>query len=90
VGQGVVSYLCVCGGHSMDQTLIIRGRYAGRTFIPADPLPDTEGTAELIILPTSAHARGSIADAFGNAPVLRSGAEILAQVQAERNEWGDR
>ncbi len=74
----------------MDQTLIVRGRYAGRTFIPDDPLPDAEGTAELVITPASSQPRGSVADAFGTAPVLRSGDDILAQVRAERDEWGDR
>jgi hypothetical protein len=73
----------------MGQTLIVRGRYAGRTFIPDGPLPDTEGAAELVITPTP-QARGSVADAFGTAPVLRSGEDILAQVRAERDEWGDR
>ena len=74
----------------MDQTLIVRGRYAGRTFIPEDPLPDAEGVAALVITPSTVQARGSIADAFGAAPVLRSGDDILAQVRAERDEWGDR
>jgi hypothetical protein len=74
----------------MDQTLIVRGRYAGRTFIPDGPLPDAEGTAELVITPTPPQARGSIADAFGTAPVLRSEDDILAQVRVERDEWGDR
>ena len=74
----------------MDQTLIVRGRYAGRTFIPDGPLPDAEGVAELVITPTVPQARGSVADAFGTAPVLRTGDDILAQVRAERDEWGDR
>jgi hypothetical protein len=74
----------------MDQTLIVRGRYAGRTFIPDGPMPDAEGRAELIITPGSPRPRGSVADAFGAAPVLRSGDDILAQVRAERDEWGDR
>src|SRR4051812_45563458 len=43
-------------GHPMDQTLIVRGRYAGRTFIPDGPLPDAEGTAELVITPTAPQA----------------------------------
>ena len=34
--------------------------------------------------------RTSVADAFGTAPVLRSGDDILAQVRADRDEWGDR
>lgn len=74
----------------MEQTLTVRGRYVGRTFIPDGPLPDEEGTAELVITPTRPQARGSIADAFGSAPLLRSGDDILAQVRAERNEWGSR
>jgi hypothetical protein len=74
----------------MDQTLIVRGRYAGRTFIPDGPLPDAEGPAELVITPSQPQARGSVAEAFGAAPVLRSGDDILAQVRAERDEWGDR
>ena len=74
----------------MGQTLIVRGRYAGRTFIPDGPLPDAEGVAELVIIPTPPQARGSVADAFGTAPLLRNGDDILAQVRAERDEWGDR
>ena len=74
----------------MEQPLIVRGRYAGRMFIPDGPLPDEEGTAELVITPTLPRARGSVADAFGAAPVLRSGEDILAQVRADRDEWGDR
>jgi hypothetical protein len=74
----------------MNQTLIVRGRYAGHMFIPDGPLPDAEGPAELVIKPTPTPARGSIADAFGTAPVLRSGDDILAQVRAERDDWGDR
>ena len=74
----------------MDKTLIVHGRYAGRTFIPDGPLPDAEGAAELVITPTPSQARGSVADAFGAAPVLRSGEDILAQVRADRDDWGDR
>lgn len=74
----------------MDQTLIVRGRYAGRVFIPDGPMPDAEGAAELVITPTVTSTGGSVADAFGKAPVLRSGDDILAQVRAERDEWGDR
>jgi hypothetical protein len=74
----------------MDQTLIVRGRYVGRTFLADGPLPDAEGTAELVITPTPPPARGSVADAFGTASVLRSGDDILAQMRAERDEWGDR
>ncbi len=74
----------------MEPPLIIRGRYADRTFIPDGPLPDAEGPAELVITPTPSQTRGSVADAFGSATVLRSGDDILAQVRAERDEWGDR
>jgi hypothetical protein len=74
----------------MEQTLIVRGRYAGRAFIPDGPLPDAEGPAELIITPLPPRAQGSVADAFGTATVLRRGDDILAQVRAERDEWGDR
>lgn len=75
----------------MDEMLIVRGRYADRTFIPDGPLPDAEGTAELIIAPAPPRAaRGSVADAFGTAPVPRSGADIVGQVRTERDEWGDR
>jgi hypothetical protein len=72
----------------MEQALIVRGRYAARTFIPDGPLPDEEGRAELIITPTLPRARGSVADAFGSAPVLRHGDDILAQVRADHDEWG--
>ncbi len=74
----------------MNQTLIVPGRYADWMFIPDGPLPDAEGAAQLVITPAPAQPRGSIADAFGTAPVLRSGDDILAQVRAERDEWGDR
>ena len=74
----------------MSQTLVIRGRYTGRAFIPDGPLPDAEGAAELVITPEAPRLGGSVADAFGTASVLRSGDDILAQVRADRDEWGDR
>jgi hypothetical protein len=74
----------------MNQRLIVHGRYVGRTFIADGPLPDAEGTAELVITPNVPLSVGSIADAFGRAVVLRSGDEILAQVRADRDEWDDR
>jgi hypothetical protein len=75
----------------MSDTLIIRGRYAGHTFIPDTPLPDAEGVAELVITPHApAQTGGSIADAFGSAPVLRAGNDILTELRADRDEWGDR
>lgn len=74
----------------MDQTLIVSGRYTGRAFIPDGPLPDAEGAARLVITLAPPQARGSVADAFGTAPVLRNGDDVSAQVRAERDEWGDR
>ena len=74
----------------MSQRLIAHGRYVGQTFIPDGPLPDAEGTAELVITPTVPQSVGSIAVAFGRATVLRSGDEILTQVRADRDEWDDR
>jgi hypothetical protein len=74
----------------MSETLIVRGRYVGGAFIPDDPLPEAEGAAELVITPTRLRGRSSVADAFGTAPKLRSGDDILAQVRSERDEWGDR
>jgi hypothetical protein len=74
----------------MSQAVIVHGRYAGRAFIPDGPLPDTEGEAELVIIPTVPKSDRSIADAFGTGSALRSGDEILAQVRADRDEWGDR
>ena len=74
----------------MNQTLIIRGRYADRTFIPDGQLPDAEGVAELVITQAVPRPGRSVADAFGTASVLRSGEDILAQVRADRDEWGDR
>jgi hypothetical protein len=53
-------------------------------------MPDEEGTAELVITPSPSRPRGSVADAFGRASVLRSGNDIMAQVRADRDEWGDR
>jgi hypothetical protein len=74
----------------MNQTFVVRGRYAGQTFIPDDPLPDAEGVAELVITPAIPPSNQSIAAAFGTAAVLRDGDEILAQVRNDRDEWGDR
>jgi hypothetical protein len=74
----------------MSDTLIIRGHYTGRTFVPDGPLPDAEGLAELVITPSVHRPVGSIADAFGTATELRSATEIMAQFRADRDEWGDR
>jgi hypothetical protein len=74
----------------MSQTVIVRGRYIGRTFIPDGPLPEVEGMAELVISSNLPPTRGSVAQAFGAAPVLRTQDDILAQTRADRDEWGDR
>lgn len=74
----------------MSDTLIIRGRYTARTFVPDGPLPDAEGAAELVITRSDSRSVGSVADAFGAAPTLRTGDDILAQVRTDRDEWGDR
>lgn len=73
----------------MNQPVIVHGRYVGRTFIPDEPLPETEGVAELIITPAVPQAGHSIATAIGKAAVQRSAAEILAQVAADRDQWRD-
>jgi hypothetical protein len=74
----------------MSQTVVVRGRYVGRTFIPDEPLPDAEGLAELVITPAVPGSGRSVSDAFGTAAVLLSGDDILAQVRADRDDWGDR
>ena len=74
----------------MNQTLIVPGRYADRMFVPDGPLPDTEGSAQLVITLTPAPTLRSVAEAFGTATVLWAGGDILAQLRADRDEWGDR
>ena len=72
----------------MSQTIVVQGRYVDHTFIADGQLPDVQGVAQLIITdsqPTSA----SIFDFFGKAEKLRSAADIAAQIQDERNEWGE-
>ena len=74
----------------MSKTVIVRGRYAGKTFIPEGPLPDTEGTAELVISPSPRPATAtSVFDLFGKAPRLRSAEDIAAQLREEREAWGE-
>ncbi len=74
----------------MPEILIVRGRYADHTFIPEGQLPDAEGAAELIITPrTPTQSPVSVFDLFGKAARLRTAADIAAQIQAERNEWGE-
>ncbi|MCI0681874.1 MAG: hypothetical protein L0Y71_07195 [Gemmataceae bacterium] len=74
----------------MSQALIVRGRYANQRFIADENLPDTEGPAELVITPTVREPSSvSIFDLFGKAPRLRSAEDIAAQIQQERDEWGE-
>ena len=70
----------------MTPALVIRGRYAGQHFVPDEPMPAVEGTAELIVYPTSSTpgSRASIFDLFGKARQLRTAEEIDAQIREER------
>lgn len=80
----------------MKTAIVIEGTYDGRAFIPAEPLPDTEGRAELIVIPEQpapASAPGhSFWDAVGKLPPerQRSAEDIDAQVREERESWDDR
>jgi hypothetical protein len=73
---------------TMSQTVIVHGRYVDHAFIPDEQLPDVEGTAQLVITHTEP-SQASIFDLFGKASHLRSAEDIAAQVQEERNEWGE-
>lgn len=72
----------------MSQTIVIQGRYVDHRFIADGQLPDVEGAAQLIIT-EGQPASVSIFDLFGKAAKLRSADDIAAQVQEERNEWGE-
>ena len=65
------------------------GDQAGRR-LAAVQLVATKAASVAEVAPALNPARGSVADAFGTASVLRAGDEILAQVRAERDEWGER
>ncbi len=73
----------------MNQPLVVRGHYADRTFVPDGPLPEAEGAAELIIIPTSGKAAVSVFDLFGKAPRLRTAEDIASQVREEHDAWGE-
>jgi hypothetical protein len=73
----------------MSHELVIHGHYVNHTFIPADPLPDAEGKAALVITPTAPSNGGSMFDLFGKAARLRSTADIAAQLSDEHEEWGE-
>jgi hypothetical protein len=78
----------------MDAALVIRGRVCGGAFIAAEPVPDVDASAELIVFASAEHGpaekvpASSIFELFGQAGQLRSGADIDAQVRDER-AWGE-
>jgi hypothetical protein len=78
----------------MDAALVIRGRVCGGTFIAAEPVPDVDASAELIVFASAEHGppgkapTSPIFDLFGQAGHLRSGADIDAQIRDER-AWGE-
>lgn len=80
----------------MATPIIIRGTYAARTFIPDEPMPDTEGSAELTVVPSEAtptpKPQHSVWDAVGKLPIeqQRTAEDIDAQIREERESWGDR
>jgi hypothetical protein len=77
----------------MTEAIVVRGHYNGHVFVPAEPLPETEGPAELIVFPQAqgaARPGGSIFDVFGKPERLRSAEDIDAQIREEREAWDDR
>ncbi len=69
--------------------VIIRGTFSNKAFVPADPLPEVEGPAELIVhVWSSKDVRPSIYDAFGEAKQPRTAADLDAQLEEERAAWG--
>jgi predicted DNA-binding antitoxin AbrB/MazE fold protein len=73
----------------MNQPLVIRGRYSKQVFIPSEPLPLTDGTAELVIVPDRVQPTVSIFDLIGQAEVKRTIEDIHEQVRQERDAWGE-
>ena len=69
--------------------LIIRGTFSNKVFVPADPLPEVEGPAELIVhVQSPEDDRPSIYDAFGKAKQPRTAEDLDAQLEEERSAWG--
>jgi hypothetical protein len=69
--------------------VIIRGTFSNKTFVPADPLPEAEGPAELIVhVQPPKDARPSIYDAFGKAKQPQTAEVLDAQLEEERTAWG--
>jgi hypothetical protein len=74
----------------MDSPVIIRGEFVNKTFVPAGPLPEAEGPAELIVhVQSPRDASPSIFDVFGKAERLRTAEDIDAQLKEERDSWDD-
>jgi hypothetical protein len=76
----------------MNHAIVVRGHYCSQGFIPSEPMPETEGPAELIVFPQPERASqpgGSTFDLFGKAERLRSAEDIDAQIQEEREAWND-
>jgi hypothetical protein len=70
-------------------TVIIRGTFSNKTFVPADPLPEAEGPAELIVhVQSPQDALPSIYDAFGKAKQPQTAEELDARLEEERVAWG--
>jgi hypothetical protein len=70
--------------------VIIRGTFSHGEFVAADPLPDAEGPAELLVyVQKPRNVRPSIYDAFGKAKQPRTAADLDAQLAEERAAWGD-
>ena len=51
-------------------------------------MPVAEGTAELVIIPETTQPKTSLFDLIGKAEQLRTTENIMAQVQEEREAWG--
>lgn len=74
----------------MDSPVVIRGTFFNKTFVPADPLLEAEGPAELIVhIQSPKDSRPSIYDAFGKAEQPRTAEDLDAQLAQERAAWGD-
>ena len=69
-------------------SVMIRGTFSNKTFVPTDPLPEAEGPAELIVhVQSPKDARPSIYDAFGKAKEPRTAEDLDAQLEEERAAW---
>ncbi len=81
----------------MNGVTVIHGTFADNRFVPDETPPLVQGRAELIVFAGSERnestakspPRTSIFDLLGRAAVLRSGEDIDAQIERERQGWGD-